>query len=126
MQRFKHFETHRHEDVLVITLREVHGGGYEAANKFLEETLRLLGEERPTKVVIDFNHAYSFGSGSTCDALFKGALVRIRRALQEFETELRLCEMPDFVREAFRMSNLEDAVFAIDDTLDDSLRAFGD
>ncbi|MBI2477288.1 MAG: STAS domain-containing protein [Planctomycetia bacterium] len=113
------------KDVLIVVLRDQ---SYWAEEDLSAELFELVESQRPSKLLLDF----ADGLGGSCstysfmygDAIFTEVLFRVRRKVNAAGGALKLCGMAEFVRESYRMSNLDGTVFDIHDSVEGALAAF--
>lgn len=110
MAEFKHFTLDESSGVLVVRLTDARLSDTLLISDVEDELLELLEERRPAKLLVDFE-----GVTHSSTAVING-LLRAKKRLLSCGGQLALCDMRPTIREAYRILNLDGAVFTIYDT----------
>lgn len=119
----RYFRNEWHGDVLVVrlggadSLRNMLTGEWETQ---LESALTEPGPDQqpPRKLAIDFADLAS------CNSEMIAGLIRLQKQVTARGGRIRLCGLNKIIRDVFRVTRLENNVFAIDDGVADSVAAF--
>ncbi len=105
------------EGAIVVQIQEPYLDNSAAADILRSELMRIVGETRPQILVLDLSLVKMMASSAI------SSLLKIHHALQDHQGQLRLCAVPDFIREVCRSLNLEGTIFHVFNTAEDAARA---
>ena len=89
------------EGVTVVTFRDRSLLDTEELKIIETELIKMLGEQRGFKLVIDFNNV------QTLSSQMLGTLLKVSEALKPSEGRLGLCNLNGKIKEAFEITNLK-------------------
>ena len=118
MSVYSCFDVDSIEDVSVLRVKKVELSDLVLQSKFHDELVSFISEQRPPKLLINFQPV------RYCATSIINSLVVARKETAGHKGELRLCEMSDPVRDAFRTLNLDGTLFKIFDTESAALEEF--
>jgi anti-anti-sigma factor len=118
MAAYRHFNTERIEDVLVIRLVDRRLADAMAVSELQDELLLVLEREPTKKLLVNFQGVQQ------CSTSVINGLLRAKKKLMQVGGQIKLCEMSPVIREAYQLLNLDGTVFHIHDTESKGLAAF--
>lgn len=119
MNGYRHFNTSRINDVLVVQLINPRLFDAIIINELQDELLAMLDKQQPRKLLVNFENV------AQCSTSVINALLSAKKRLRISGGDVRLCHLAPMVHEAYKLLNLDGTVFHIHDTEADALRAFG-
>lgn len=114
----EHFKVQQEGDVTIVQLLDPRLFDTLMVSELQDELVEYLDNERPMKVVVDFD------SVTHCSTAVINGLLRAKKHLLQWGGQLKLCSMEDTIREAYRLLNLDGTVFHICDSKPDAISAF--
>ena len=118
MNEYKHFRAETVDDVVVLHLTDSDFFDRLIINQLQDEMIQFVKTQEPSKLLINFGRVKSLSSETI------GALIRAREYTVANGGTLKLCDMRDEIRAAFKMLNLEGKMFEIHDSMPSALDAF--
>ena len=118
MSDYKRFKVTHEEGVIVLTLVDTELSDLVLQDAVDEELTRLVEEDKPSKLLIDF------GAVQYCTTGIIGSLLATKKRVVAGGGEFKLCRLTKHVHDAFKALNLENTVFSVYATKDEAIAAF--
>lgn len=118
MSEFHHIRWEEHGDVTVVRLVDNQLSDLMIQGDLRTELDELVSQRKPRKLLVSFDVVTFTTTGAI------ETLLRLRKCVQEYGGEVKLCGMSDLVRQAFRVLNLEGRMFEICDSEEAGVAAF--
>ena len=109
------------EDIEGVTVFRLRGSNFFDRQVILEaqdEMVAYVREHEPERLLIDFGRVRSFSSEAI------NAILRVREYVIANESQLKLCDMSDSIRQAYKVTNLDGVLFEIHGSMRDALDSF--
>lgn len=116
----EYYKLEHRVDVAVLKFLREHVVDLNDADAMGESVMGYIEMERPKKLVVDFQAVRRLPSETI------NMLLQVRRRMQRYQGQLRLCCMTNEVRHVFKTMCLEGTVFTIVDNLDGALGTLGE
>ena len=114
----KYFRRELVDGVTVVTLDGRQVLDREKLAELREEMTQLVDQERPQKLLVDFDGL------QYCTSEFIGVLIRAHRQLSKESGRVDLCNLQSTIREVFKTLNLDGTMFHIHPSRKEALKAF--
>ena len=118
MSSYRHFDTERLEDVLVVRLVDRRLADSMAVSELQDELLLLLERDPTKKLLVNFQEV------TQCSTSVINGLLRAKKKLLADGGQIKLCRLHPLIREAYKLLNLDGTVFHIHDTEAEALAGF--
>lgn len=105
------------EGAVVVQVQEPYLDNAAAADILRSELARIVHETRPQVLVLDLSPVKMIASSAI------SSLLKVHHELQDHRGQLRLCAVPDFIREVCRALNLEGTIFHVFNSAEEAARA---
>jgi len=115
--RCRYFRADPLGDVTMVTPTAFDFFGQEANVEMKKELTQYVRDERPAKLLVNFENVQRFSTE------FIGTLLSVKKLLDP-DGEIKLCSMEFMHREVFQLLNLDGTVFDIYDTIEEACEAF--
>ncbi len=120
MPAYKRFQVFQDGDVTIIRLVDKELSDLLMQDEFLEEVMGLIENEKPGKLLINFQVV------DYCTTGIINTLINAKRRLIAQQGRMKLCALSQHVHEAFRALNLEGTVFDVYESESDGVAAFAE
>ena len=118
MSIYKYFQPEQIDGASVCHLVDADFFDRAVINDFQEEMINFILAEKPDKLLIDFGRVRAISSETI------NALLRAREYMLASDGQIKLCDMREEIRQAFRLLNLEGKIFDIHDSMAAALESF--
>jgi anti-anti-sigma regulatory factor len=115
---YRRFTIARREKVVVLRLVDSQLSDLALHDQFRAELLRLIDEQQPSNVLVNF------GAVRYCTTGVVESLLRAKKSLAAHSGQVKLCELSKLVYESFEALNLIGTVFRVYETEAEALYAF--
>ncbi len=116
-ESLEHFEIGRVEDVTIVTFKGSSIVEEELVQEVRGELLRLVDEERPTKMILHFGNVRYFSSPAL------SMFIALKGKMGKIKGQIKFCAVSPGLSEVFRITRL-DQLFEFSDTEQAALDAF--
>ena len=120
MSDYKRFTVAKKGDITIVRLVDKELSHLLFQDEFFEEMMRLVDEEKPAKVLLDFEVV------DYCNTGIINTLISAKKRVKDQGGEFKLCGLSPHVHAAFQALNLESTVFDVYPTVDEGLTGFAD
>lgn len=117
IHELSHFRIERQGAVTIITPTVFDFVEQAASFEFKKELVHFAQQEKPDKVVIDFQNIQRFATD------FIGTLMSLKKQMGS-GGKIKLCSMQPVQRDIFRVLNLDGTVFQILEDVNEAVQAF--
>ena len=114
----RHFDVKRSGDVTELRLADPSLFDVRHYEELQDDVVGYVEHQRPGKLIVDFSDV------GYCSTAVIAAMLIVKRNMESRGGRIKLCEMSDEVREAFRTLKLDGTIFDILSTKADAAEAF--
>ncbi len=119
MAEFSHIRVDQRDEITVVQLLDSHLVDRFSLIELHDELASLIDESRPHRLLLGFGYVRKFGSEAV------NVLLRIHETIKSQDGQVHICDVPNGVREVFKILRLDGTVFHIAGTMAEGLESFG-
>lgn len=116
----EHYKLEHRHDVAVLKFVREHVVDLKESDALSAAVMGYIDMERPKKLIVDFQEVRRVPSETI------NMLLQVRKRMQRYQGQLRLCSMTSEVRDVFKTMCLEGTIFKIAENLDGAMGTLGE
>jgi anti-sigma B factor antagonist len=111
----RHIRVEEQGDASVVTFVDFDLLDHLVINEVRDELVQLVAAKKPRLLVVSFNNV------RRCSTAVVSGLLSTKKVVSQHGGEMRLCNMSEAIREAYRLLRLDGTVFPIYNTLSEAM-----